>query len=108
VVAAPTFGILVIRWLPHHSASCDPISASIARRLPSGCRSEDRPCPAQLTSHLDYKETCTASEEEDGHSSAHAELAIFANYSQGLNLTYVPDGMPDFEEVAGVAGASNG
>jgi hypothetical protein len=74
----------------------------------SDCGSEDRPCPAQITVHLDYKETYTASEEENGHSSSHAELTVSGDFTQKLNLEYMPDGTPDFNEISGVAGSSSG
>jgi hypothetical protein len=107
VVVVSAAGIAVLRWVRHRRDSRGDDPSPSAQHANSSC-SEDNPCPAQISVHLDYKETYTASEEENGHSSSQAELTVSGDFTQKLTMTYVPDGTPDFGEVSGAAGASSG
>ncbi len=102
VVVMSAYGLKVIRWVVHHHQPAD--QAQAAPRSAAECAPEN-PCPAQISAHLDYKETYTASEEEAGHGSSHAEMTISATFTQKLNMDYnCPACEPEFDEIPGTEG----
>lgn len=82
-------------YLNHHLSSC----------------AQDRPCPAQITAHVEYDGTVKGwTDDADGHpDSWQADLTASGNFTQKLNMRFdCPACPPEFDEVYGPAGGTPG